>query len=505
MKTFLMLSILLPSMAMAALVDPALQPFARQPAGQVKVLVLMDFRPSTQLPFRANAGMVKSFLANETRLAWSRVQQSLQPLQASNDVRVMSVHQINQSFDAVVTPAGLRALAVVSGISKIYANNPVTVMQPVRRGPAPPPRFDAGLPYDLQIMGLDAVYRSEPGLNGQGVLVGHIDTGVDGKHPALAGRIALFYNASQGKPTEPRDDGTHGTHTAGTILGGQKDGFPMGVAPGARLVAAAGLTDYDSMIKAMEFMLDPDGNPQTNDVPRLVSNSWNCGGAPDVELFYRGINAWEAAGILTVFSAGNSGPVPRSITQPHEHPLSFSIAAFGPGGAIADFSSRGPGLFQGKETQKPDAGAPGVDIVSSVPGGRYEKMSGTSMAAPHAAGLAALLYQLDPSLTPAKMREILIQSSNYVDEQGRDLPQMRWNPVYGFGRLNAQKAVALVKNNRGRFASRWGTLMQPAVDLVDGLNAVSSLAYGLRHEEVATELVASFPTDATKWIDGRDL
>lgn len=503
-KTFLILSILLPSMAMAALIDPSLQTFARQPSGTAKVLVLMDFRPSQQMPTR-DPRAVKSYLMNEVKTSWMRMQQTLAAPLASQDIRVTAVHSINQSFDAYVTPAGLRALATASGVTKVYADTRVVVMPPAARRPAPPRRFDAALPYDLTIMGLDKVAQTDPSLNGTGVLVGHIDTGVDGKHPALAGKIALFYNASQGRTTEPKDEAEHGTHTAGTIVGGPKDGLPMGVAPGARLVSVAGLTDYESMIKGMEFMLDPDGNPQTNDAPRLVSNSWNCGGAPDIEPFYRAISAWEAAGIMTVFSAGNAGPAARTITKPHEHPLSFSVAAFGPNGVIADFSSRGPGVFNGQDTQKPDVGAPGVDIVSSVPGGKFEAMSGTSMAAPHAAGLAALLFQLDPTLTPAKMRQILIQSSNYVDQNGRDIPQPMWNPVFGFGRLNAVKAVALVKQSRGQFDRRWGTLMAPALDLVQGLSAITSLSYGIRQQEVATELSLAFPTDSRAWIDGRSL
>lgn len=494
MKTLVLLAALLPSFAVAALVDPALQNFARGVNGTAKVLVLMEFRPSRALPARANARIVRDYLVNETRLQYQRVQNAMMASGAASAVRVTTVHSINQAFEAFVSPAGLRALANTAGVYKIYADARVGVQPPVERRPAIR-RFESGMPYDLAIMGLDQVYQSEPGLNGTGVLVGHIDTGVDGRHPALAGKIATFLNAGQGRTAEPTDEGSHGTHTAGTILGNPKDGFPMGVAPGAKLVAAAGLTDYESMIKAMEWMMDPDGRPETNDVPRLVSNSWNCGGAPDIEPFYRAISAWEAAGIFTVFSAGNAGPSPRSITKPHEHPLSFSVAAFGPGGKIADFSSRGPGIFQGKETQKPDVAAPGVDVVSSVPGGRYESMSGTSMAAPHAAGLAALLYQINPSLTPAQMRDILTQSSNYVDERGNDIPAPRWNPVYGYGRLNAVKAVAAAKNLRLRLANRWSVMMTPAVDLVEGLGAVA--AFVSPEPTSSNALMMAFPTDAS--------
>lgn len=502
MKALFVVLMLLPTAAMAALVDPALQGFARAQRGQAKVLVLMDFQPRRALPIRADGRAVRRYLFEETKIAWGQAQRSMQESLGRGDIRVTTVHSINQSFTAFVTPAGVRALANQPGITKIYADGPVTIMPPVRRQQVGRRRPGLeNMPYDIAIMGLDQVYQQNPGLSGTGVLVGHIDTGVDGKHPALAGKIAAFYNAGEGKPSEPFDDGEHGTHTAGTIVGNPKDGLPMGVAPGARLVAAAGLNGYEAMLKAMEFMLDPDGKPETSDMPKLVSNSWNCERAPDLEAFYRAINAWEAAGIFTIFSAGNAGPRPRTITKPHEHPNSFSIGAFGPGGKIADFSSRGPGVFQGKDTMKPDISAPGVDIVSATPGGRYEAMSGTSMAAPHVAGLAALLYQIAPTIPTQKMREILIQSSNYVDDRGQDLPQARWNPTFGFGRVNALKAVNMVKGFRGGQERRWSNMMAPAVDIVRGFSA----ATGLEAPRPAVELIQPYVTDTNRWIDGRDL
>lgn len=498
---FLILSVLLlPTAALAALVDPQLQQFSRSEGGSARVLVLMDVKPTRGLPARANGSIVRRYLKEETNNAWTRVQPSLASSINRKDIRPVELYAINFSFSADVTPEGLRVLARAPGLTKIYLDGRILTSRPAFRRPAP--RFLESLPYDITAMGLDQVWKSDPSLVGTGVLVGHIDTGVDGRHPALAGKIGLFFDAGQGRVTEPKDEGEHGTHTAGTILGSPRDGVPMGVAPGARLVAAAGLTDYGSMLKAMEFMLDPDGKAETIDNPRLVSNSWNCEGAPDLEAFYRGISAWEAAGIMTVFSAGNQGPRPRTITKPHEHPLALAVAASGPQGSIADFSSRGPGLFNGQETQKPDLAAPGVDIISSVPGGRYEAMSGTSMAAPHIAGLAAILFQMEPGLTPAKMRELLIRSLDFVDERGQAQNEPKWNPAYGFGRVNALKAVNNLRNLRGGQERRWGTFMAPVVDIAAGFNAMLKL-----QEPVApsVDLAAPFATDKALWIDGNTL
>lgn len=497
---------LLPLAASAALVDPSLRGFAEGSSGSIPVIVLMDRKFSHPLPARSNGRAVRVYLRDETRAMWNRLQGGpLANLIARRDLVVTGVFAVNQSFSANVTPVGLRILANTAGLTKIYAEGRVNWTQPVARRPLRPFVDMTGVPYDLRSMGLDQLAATDPGLNGTGVLVGHIDTGVDGRHPALAGKIAKFFEASTGKIVEPYDTSEHGTHTAGTIVGSPRDGAPIGVAPGARLISAAGLTGYTSMLKSMEFMLDPDGNPDTEDAPRLVSNSWNCGGAPDLEAFYRGIDAWEAAGIFTLFSAGNSGPSPRSLTKPHEHPLSFSIAAHDQNGMTASFSSRGPGTFNGQDTLKPDVSAPGVDIVSSLPGGNYGAMSGTSMATPHVAGLIALLLQVEPSLTPARLREVIAKAADYVDPQGKPIAQMVWNPAYGYGRINAVKAVALVKNLRARGETRWGSMIGPTMDLIEGFarTVVPTL-----EEEAAlqtVDLMAEFPTDKSVWIDGSTL
>jgi len=304
---------------------------------------------------------------------------------------------------------------------------------------------------------------------------------------------------------EPYDAGSHGTHTAGTILGGDRQNTIIGVAPKARLIASAALSGYDHMLRAMEFMLDPDKNPSTNDRPRLVSNSWNTGGAPDQELFYRAISAWEAAGILPVFSAGNAGPGPKTITPPHEHPGVIAVAATGPDGKAADFSSRGPGIFQGKETQKPDLSAPGVNIISTVPGGKLQAMSGTSMACPHAAGVAALIFQVNPNLNPAQVREVMVKTLKFVDANGSPMDKQVWNPVYGFGRLNAMAAIQAV-SGVGKIR-RVSAQLSPTAILPNLIGEIESLTSQLSKMDFvgSADLTESFPTDSTQWIDGNTL
>lgn len=502
MKSLLLLGLLFPMFVSAALVDPKLQTFSRSNTGTMNVLALVEIRGLRPFPTRGTPSTVRKYLADETSTAWSKAQQNLSSAIARGDVRLIRLHPINISFMLQVTPAGLRALAQVPGISKIYADVVTTYAKPVSRFNVPS-GVNAGMPYDITAMALDQMIKAYPQVTGTGVLVGHIDTGVDGKHPSLAGKIAVFYDANTSKIKDPTDYDTHGTHTAGTVVGNPKDGFPMGVAPGARLVASSALEGFDAMLKAMEFMMNPDGKVDSNVQVRLVTNSWNCEGAPDVEAFYRAIAAWEAAGILPVFSAGNNGPRPQTITKPHEHPNAFTAAAFGPNGKAADFSSRGPGIFNGQQTQKPDVAAPGVNIVSTVPGGGFQAMSGTSMAAPHLAGMAALLYQVQPNLDPAKIRDVIFRSADYVNADGDALAQPQWNPVYGFGKINALKAVNLLKDLMGQKTAAWGTFMSPVRDIVEGFSAMTDLSS--QEASADTNVFKGFETDSKLWIEAQDL
>lgn len=429
-------------------VDPLLVPFVQGRAAfhiaPVVVLVVPRMEGLAPAPRYHRRKMVR-YLRAISRQSIQAVQRYLREQGALKDesIRCHRFHWINASMACNVTPEGLRTLSQAPGIVKIYANQRVK-LDPIRRSGAfrgygfqeITPQGST-LPYDLIDMQWDKLAAEYPKLNGQGVVIGQVDTGVDGKHPALSEKVAIFFDVNKRQKREPTDSDSHGTHTAGTMIGTGRDGLPMGIAPNAKLISTGPLDSYDGMLTGMEFMLDPDGNAATNDFPRAVNNSWNCGGAPDTELFYRAISAWEAAGILPVFSAGNAGPRPGTITAPHEHPLAFAVAATGKDGKIADFSSRGPGMYHGQQTKKPDISAPGENILSSVPNGGYEAMSGTSMATPHVTGAAAILFQIDPNLTPTQVRNILIQTATPIGKPGD------WDAAYGYGKINIYAAAKM--------------------------------------------------------------
>lgn len=284
--------------------------------------------------------------------------------------------------------------------------------------------------------------RQQFAVDGSGVTLGHIDTGVDPTHPVLAGSVVRFRDFVSGRSIAYDDDG-HGTHTAGTMAG--RHG--VGVAPGARLVVAKALDRHGNgslvnLLRSMQWMLDPDGDPRTNDRPHAVNNSWGVkpgeaqlDGMEDT-LFWETVRAWRTAGIIPVFSAGNTGT--GRMLLPGSYPVNLAVAATDPADNVADFSSSGRVDWLGWAFYKPDISAPGTNIPSALPGNRTGWISGTSMAAPHVTGVLALSIQLNPRVSMRDREKLLMDASQDIGSPGRSQRS-------GEGRLNALKTLELMK------------------------------------------------------------
>ncbi len=314
--------------------------------------------------------------------------------------------------------------------------------------------------------GVQAVHAPQVwalGYRGQGVVVGHIDTGVDYLHPALVrqyrgnlggGNFDHNYNwwdarADQPGQNVPYDDDGHGTHTIGTVLGeDQSQTNQIGVAPGAKFISAkvfpnGGSSGNEEITPAEDFMLAPwDLNHQNRrpDLrPNIVTNSWGDNECWNTDSWLVTL-AWIDAGIMPTFANGNAGPTAGSVGSPGGYPFLLGIGAVSAPSpdpstwTIASFSSRGPSCWGG--VIKPDVVAPGVNVRSSLPGGSYGSLSGTSMATPHSAGVMALVLSANPNLTYVDMMGILTRTAYFRSVWGT-----RPNNNYGWGMIQADAAV----------------------------------------------------------------
>jgi uncharacterized repeat protein (TIGR01451 family) len=305
------------------------------------------------------------------------------------------------------------------------------------------PDESGSLPWNLQMLDVGLAEQAL-GLDGSGVVVANLDTGVDWQHPALMKKYRGYrdrgfavhwgnWHVSTGEPyLYPGDGEGHGTHTMGTIVGDDGAGNRLGVAPGARWIAVklfdnTGAT-YESWIHdAFQWIMAPEGDPAL--APDIVSNSWGSDASAD-DRFRPDVAALRAAGILPVFSAGNEGPGAGTISSPGSLPEALAVGAVDDERLPATFSGRGPSSWH---EVKPEVTAPGVNVVSSFPGGGLAKGTGTSMAAPHVAGLAALLLQANPNLTPDQIENLLKAAAVPL---GTVVP----NNVTGWGLVNAYAA-----------------------------------------------------------------
>jgi subtilisin family serine protease len=294
------------------------------------------------------------------------------------------------------------------------------------------------------------------GFHGEGMVVGGNDTGVDYTHPALVGKYrgnlggSVFnhnYNwwGGVGSPY-PVDGDSHGTHTMGTMVGDDGGTNQIGMAPGAKWIACAGLGGADT-VECFEFFLAPwdlnGQNPDPSKAPDSINNSWYDTSGYNYRPIIQALNA---AGVAVIKYAGNCGSCCSTISPPGNVPEIIATAAFGQGDVIAGFSSRGPDSTYGSTILKPEVAAPGVNIRSSVPGGGYEGgWDGTSMAAPHTTGLVALMWSAAPCIqgnVPLTKQIMMESAESKIDAQCPPFVDHP-NDVWGWGILDAPAAVTV--------------------------------------------------------------
>lgn len=326
-----------------------------------------------------------------------------------------------------------------------------------QRGKAP------AIEWGITQIGADDVW-SDFNTTGEGIIVANIDTGVDIDHPALIDQYRgwtgstfdhdhNFYDATGDCGGSPCDDEDHGTHTMGTMVGDDGGTNQIGVAPGATWIAAkacesilGGICTESNLFDSAEWMLAPcdfgdnpgDTSCDASKRPHIVSNSWNK------SVNYQPLmDAWQAADIFPVFSAGNGADLATTdalIRTPADLCNVTAVGATDSNDLIAYFSSRGPGNYNNCE-DKPDLVAPGVNVRSAIDGGGYANDEGTSMAAPHVAGCMALLRSLDTDMSYGQIYAVLVNTAVDLGDAGFDYD-------YGYGRLDCHAAAAQVADNQ---------------------------------------------------------
>ncbi|MFO7638045.1 MAG: S8 family serine peptidase, partial [bacterium] len=320
------------------------------------------------------------------------------------------------------------------------------------------------------------------GYRGQGIVVGVIDTGVNYNHLDLASHMWTDANYPyhgwnfESNSNNPMDASGHGSHCAGSVASDGTAGSQCGVAPEALIMACRVRTVADSLAEtqvwaAMEFVVSPPLSPGNGGDVITMSLGWINAWNPMRKLWRDGCNNVGAAGVTMIVAAGNerstsppnSCRTPGSVPPPWWNPENIgtgslsnviSIGATNSSDAIATFSSRGPvewGTVAGYNDYayppgltRPDVAAPGVDVKSCRHNSNntYTTMSGTSMATPHTAGVAALMLSKNPNLLPAVIDSILETTALDLGPTGKDMD-------FGAGRIDALAAVNAIGGSGG--------------------------------------------------------
>jgi len=435
---------------------------AYEPLSQTPSSVVLEFADQSHV----SAAIVDAVEGIRKSPAWDNVRQLLKQTQVSTKTSgaVTEVMERGGSEPDLLAPHAARLLRYLKVVSlrdnfhKISAPITQTIeSSPLRsafavaetlageRGPSPitqvcwlnrtvrswgDPRSLAEVAADDSIERIDLPHRVEPEINisggtvgapgfreqfmrsGKDIIVAVIDGEVAVAHPALKGRVVLKENFTVEPWGHPSP---HGTAVAGIIA--SNDVTFSGMAPQAtiysyKILATNRLlngTDFDGALGIQHAL---------EDGAHIANCSWGAGPATDgTSREAKACDTAWAAGLVIVKSAGNRGPGVQTVTTPADANGVVVVGATDrEGTAVQNYSSRGPAGAKQRPHLIAPGGSPMTGIMSCLPGGGFGDCgAGTSFAAPHVAGMLALLLERDPSLTPDQLRNMLVNASVSLD------------------------------------------------------------------------------------------
>ncbi len=379
-----------------------------------------------------------------------------------NGATVLNTFWLTNAILAELPVSILDELPSHANVERVFQNFSIELPEPLK-DEASTEAFSADHTWGLERLGAPDVWNTL-NVTGSGIRVAVLDTGVDISHPDLIGKMwtddpddptypggwiefDLAGNIVAG--SVPHDTVGHGTHCSGTVLGADASGVAIGVAPDATLMHALtmpyGGGSFAIVIAALQWAMKPVdqyGEP-AGTAAHVVSLSG--GHYAFVNEFLEPIQNMRAAGVVPIFSIGNEGV--NTSGSPGNVYDAFGIGATDIDDEIAWWSSGEEIYWPASHPDpyiKPDFGAPGVSVYSSVPWG-YTYFSGTSMASPHVAGTVALMLNANPGLTVDEIHEILKDTAVWYDYYQTEQPCTR----YGWGRIDASNAVSLAMLESG--------------------------------------------------------
>lgn len=380
-----------------------------------RILFFGDIQAKTQAELRS-----------QTSQAQSQAVSQLESMKSSGDVADYTPFWIQ---NAISVKATVRALDTIINSTGATSIEDVTIKTETRHSAKADPE------WNLKVVGATDIWAT--GNKGKGVTIGVLDSGCDITHPELKNKVSNFAYFDEygrkGQQTVAFDADGHGTMVSSIIAG-----TTVGVAPECNLIVGCvlpgGSGNLSQIIAGMQWIADPDDDPQTKDYPLAVNMSF---GMPSVEEYLRpSIDRFIELGILPIASIGNEGE--GSTSNPGNIPEVLAVGSVNSSLKSSSFSSGDEVVWETFDSFstviKPDVTAPGEGVRVASLRKTYDIADGTSFAAPHVAGMAALIGSQNPGIGLDDLKLSITQTSTDLGKKGRD-------SRFGLGLVNVKAAI----------------------------------------------------------------